>query len=46
MNIWIKKISSTTGKPYYVNILTRESAWNVPKNENRLPSINELEEYN
>jgi hypothetical protein len=44
MHVWIKKISNTTGKTYYVNILTRESVWTVPKNECRLSPI--LEEFN
>lgn len=45
MHTWIKKISSTTGKPYYVNIETNQSSWYVPKNESRLSPIRELDEY-
>ena len=46
MHVWVKKISSTTGKPYYVNIFTRESTWCIPKNESRLSPIRELDEDN
>jgi hypothetical protein len=45
MHTWIKKISSTTGKVYYVNIETNQSSWYVPKNESRLSPIRELDEY-
>jgi hypothetical protein len=46
MHMWIKKISSTTGKPYYVNIKTNQSVWYIPisKNESRLSPIRELDE--
>jgi hypothetical protein len=44
MHTWIKKISSTTGKVYYVNIETNQSSWYVPKNESRLSPIRELDE--
>ena len=44
MNVWIKKISSTTGKPYYLNIFTGQTVWYMPKNESRLSPISELDE--
>jgi hypothetical protein len=44
MNVWIKKISNTTGKAYYVNILTGKSVWYVPKNESHLSPICEEDE--
>ena len=44
MHVWIKKISNTTGKSYYVNILTNESVWILPKNECRLSPIFEEKE--
>ena len=44
MHVWIKKFSNTTGKAYYVNILTGQSVWYVPKNESRLSPIREADE--
>lgn len=46
MHTWIKKISSTTGKTYYVNIETNKSFWCIPKNDSRLSPIRELDENN
>ena len=43
ISIWKKMKSSKSGKPYYKNILTKESKWKVP-NKNGI--LRELKEYN